>query len=197
MQFLSLNIQKYYINLICYNNRLDCDFCWNRINPFEIRVGNVDDTSDPKANPACLNQVYNFVSVGLPNLQYPLLKIAILVHSGMRNKGLSSVCVREVCLQFLSNPPPQIAQKNLDVQCKETGRYVTLHLPGPQKTLSVCEITVKTTGTPIPRPLHNLKHSHRKYFLFYLSIALIVQHLHLFLFQIFLQLPRVNKLYPQ
>ena len=38
------------------------DYGSDRINPFEIRVGDTDDDSSPDANPACGNKKFNFAS---------------------------------------------------------------------------------------------------------------------------------------
>ena len=39
---------------------MDCDYCEDRINPFRINIGDIDDTTNPDANPSCANKVYNF-----------------------------------------------------------------------------------------------------------------------------------------
>ena len=40
--------------------RMDCDYCEDRINPFQINIGDVDDATNPEANPSCAGKVYNF-----------------------------------------------------------------------------------------------------------------------------------------
>ena len=34
----------------------------DRMNPFEVRVGDTDDSDTPDANPACGNKKFNFVT---------------------------------------------------------------------------------------------------------------------------------------
>ncbi|XP_065069520.1 fucolectin-like [Rhopilema esculentum] len=77
--------QKLPVRSVALQNRRDC--CWNRMNPFDVRVG-MSLENDGRVNPKCVNggsftQINQYLSLGCPSVMYGRYVIVLAELSSM------------------------------------------------------------------------------------------------------------------